>query len=165
MLHTFKSTLEKLLITVTSIMLVVMVALAIQQVFSRYVLKAPAIYTEETLRFVMIWMGFLGSAYAFGLDQHLRLVFLTDRLRPRGRRILLTVNGLITIFFSMVILLIGGISMVKTGMDQVSPILNVKMGYVYTILPISAVLITLLQGVNLLLTWADAKDEPEAAGA
>lgn len=163
MLLTIKNFLERALVWVTAIMLVVMLALALIQVFSRYVLQSPAIYTEETLRFVMIWMGFLGSAYAFGKDQHLRLVFITNRLKGNARNILLTVNGLIVIFFSMIILLQGGIKMVESSMTQVSPILNVKMGYVYTILPLSAVLITLLQGVNVLLLWK--RGEPEAAAA
>ncbi len=153
MLLQLKRLLERTLVTITSIMLVVMLVLAILQVFSRYVLKAPAIYTEETLRFVMIWMGFLGSAYAFGLDQHLRLVFMTDRLKGNTKRLLLTVNGLIVIFFSMIILLMGGIQMVQSGMSQISPILNIKMGYVFLILPIGAVLITLLQGVNIIQIW------------
>ncbi len=161
MLAKFKRVLEHALVTVTSIMLVVMLALAITQVFSRYVLKAPAIYTEETLRFIMIWMGFLGSAYAFGLDQHLSLVFLYERLSAHGKKILATINGMIVIFFSMVILLVGGINMVQSGMGQISPILNIKMGYVFIILPVSAILITLLQGVNLLLLWQ--KKDPETA--
>lgn len=163
MLIKIKNGIEKALVFVTAIQLVVMLALAVWQVFSRYVLKAPAIYTEETLRFVMIWMGFLGSAYAFGLDHHLRLVFLLEKLSKHGRRLLLTANGLIVIFFSMIILLIGGIKMVQSGMSQISPILNVKMGYVYLILPISAILITLLQGVNLALLWQRGNDEPVAA--
>lgn len=160
MLVQLKNGIEKALVFVTAMQLIVMLALAVWQVFSRYVLKAPAIYTEETLRFVMIWMGFLGSAYAFGLDHHLRLVFLLEKLSKRGRRLLLTANGLIVIFFSMIILLIGGIKMVQSGMSQISPILNVKMGYVYLILPISAILITLLQSVNLALLWRRGNDEP-----
>lgn len=165
MLEKLKRVLEYALVTVTAIMLVVMLALAILQVFSRYVLQSPAIYTEETLRFVMIWMGFLGSAYAFGLDQHLRLVFLTSRLKGAAKRILLSINGLIVIFFSMIILLMGGIKMVQTGMSQVSPILNIKMGYVFIILPVSAVLITLLQGVNIVRLWTGRNDEQTDAAA
>ena len=163
MLLSIKYVLEKALVTITSIMLVVMLALALLQVFSRYVLQSPAIYTEETLRFVMIWMGFLGSAYAFGKDQHLRLVFLGELLSPSKRRILLTINGLIVIFFSMIILLVGGINMVKSSMTQVSPILTVPMGYVYIILPVAAVLITLLQGANLLLLWKNPEEQAAAA--
>lgn len=163
MLLKLKNGIEKALVCVTALQLTVMLVLAVWQVFSRYVLKAPAIYTEETLRFVMIWMGFLGSAYAFGLDHHLRLVFLLERLGKHGRKLLLTANGLIVIFFSMIILLIGGIKMVQSGMGQISPILNVKMGYVYLILPISAILITLLQSVNLALLWQRGHDEPATA--
>lgn len=157
MLRACKSAVERCLLTVTSVMLVIMLALAIWQVVSRYILQAPAIYTEESLRFVMIWMGLLGSAYAFGTDQHLRLVFLIERATAAGKRRLQTMNGLIVIFFSTIILLVGGIKMVSTGMNQISPILNVRMGYIYMILPICAVLITALQGINLVLLW---RNEP-----
>ncbi|MFA9439726.1 TRAP transporter small permease [Uliginosibacterium sp. sgz301328] len=155
MLKSSKTAIESCLIVATSVMLLCMLGLAIWQVASRYILQSPAIYTEETLRFTMIWAGLMGSAYAFGTDQHLRLVFLLEKLPPAGRRILQTINGLIVIFFSMVILLLGGLRMVASGMDQISPILNIQMGYIYMVLPICAVLISVLQGLNLCLLWQE----------
>jgi TRAP-type C4-dicarboxylate transport system permease small subunit len=165
MLASVKNALERFLVSLISLMLVAMLLLAIWQVTSRYILQAPAIYTEETLRFVMIWMGLLGSAYAFGADQHLKLVFLADRLSPRGKTILATVNGLIVMFFALAILLLGGVRMVRSGMSQVSPILNVRMGYVFAILPVCAVLIAVLQGIGVYLLWkppapAERADNP-----
>ena len=153
MLMAIKHGIERFLIIVTSLMLAAMLGLAIWQVTSRYILKSPAIYTEETLRFVMIWMGLLGSVYAFGTGQHLQLVFLGEWLKERGRKIVATANGLIVMFFSLIIMLLGGIRMTASGMDQISPILNVKMGYVYAILPVSAVIIAVLQAINLCLLW------------
>ncbi|MDR2392236.1 MAG: TRAP transporter small permease [Planctomycetota bacterium] len=153
MLSSVKNALERVLVSLISLMLVAMLLLAIWQVTSRYILQAPAIYTEETLRFVMIWMGLLGSAYAFGTDQHLKLVFLSERLSPRGQTVLSTVNGLIVMFFALVILLLGGVQMVRSGMRQISPILNVRMGYVFAILPICAVLIATLRGLGIYLLW------------
>lgn len=162
MLRYVKTMIERCLITSTSVMMVIMLGLAIWQVTSRYILQSPAIYTEEALRFTMIWVGLLGSAYAFGTDQHLRLVFLTEAMSPRKRRLVQMINGLIVIFFSLVIMSIGGIKMVSSGMSQVSPILNIRMSYVYLIIPICAALITLLQGFNLCLLWRNEKINEEA---
>ena len=153
MLRTIKVGIERTLITITSLMLVIMLGLAILQVTSRYIFQTPAIYTEESLRFIMIWMGLLGAAYAFGTDQHLRLVFLLEKMQEKGRRRLQTLNGFAVIFFSMVILFLGGIKMVDSGMTQISPILHLKMGYVFMVLPICAVLITILQIINIVFLW------------
>lgn len=55
-----------LIIAMVSILLTV-----IWQVVSRYVLKDPASVTEELSRFILIWIGILGAAYAYRQNAHL----------------------------------------------------------------------------------------------
>ena len=83
MLTKLKTSLERALAALTSFMLAVMVCLMLWQVFTRYVLQTPALFTEEMLRFTMIWMALLGSAYCFGRRKHLSLVFVLEALPPR----------------------------------------------------------------------------------
>ena len=40
------------------------------QVFTRWVLQDPSSYTEELARYLLIWIGLLGAAYAAGLTAH-----------------------------------------------------------------------------------------------
>lgn len=148
MLKTLKTGLEKALAVLTSFMLAVMVCLMLWQVFTRYVLQTPALFTEEMLRFTMIWMALLGSAYCFGRRKHLSLVFVLEALSPAKRRLFVVVNDIIVLCFAFFILFLGGIRAVESTMQQFSPILRVPIGYVYLILPITAVLIFILQSLN-----------------
>ena len=54
-----------LLSRIATILLSVMTFLVLYQVFTRYVLNSPAAFTEELVRYSLIWTGFIGAAYAF----------------------------------------------------------------------------------------------------
>ncbi|WP_168173742.1 TRAP transporter small permease [Thalassospira sp. TSL5-1] len=154
MLHSFKRGLEHLLLGVISITLCCMVALMLWQVFTRYVLATPALFTEETLRFTMIWMALLGSAYCFGTRKHLSLDLLIYMGPGWWKKLLATLNGLISISFASFAMLIGGWKAAMSAMSQLSPIMQVPMGMVYLAVPVAACLIIVLQSLNIILILA-----------
>ncbi|MFV0335106.1 MAG: TRAP transporter small permease [Tropicimonas sp.] len=145
-----KSGLEAALLVVTSAMLAFMVCLMLWQVFSRYVLATPALFTEELLRFTMIWMAFLGAAYAFGTRRHLSLVFLVEIMTGRRKMMLMMFNDLVILLFAGIIMFLGGLRAVSSTMEQFSPILRWPIGDVYRIMPITALLIVALQLLNMI---------------
>ena len=49
------------------------------QIFSRWILKNPSTFTDEFLRYVLIWASMIGSAYCFYTDQHLALDLLKSK--------------------------------------------------------------------------------------
>jgi len=63
----------------------------IWQVISRFILKDPASVTEELSRFILIWVGILGSAYAYRKKSHLGFNLIVDRQTKATRRMLLTI--------------------------------------------------------------------------
>ena len=56
---------DKILSIACAILLSFMTILVLIQVFSRYVLNSPVAFTEELVRYSLIWTGFIGAAYAF----------------------------------------------------------------------------------------------------
>ncbi|QQM30383.1 TRAP transporter small permease [Martelella lutilitoris] len=156
MIDKTKHALESALLYLTSAMLAIMAGLMLWQVFTRYVLASPALYTEELLRFMMIWMAFLGSAYAFGTRQHLSLVFVIEALSGRKKLILMLINDTVVLVFSAFILFLGGIKAVTSSMTQFSPIMRIPIGEVYLIMPIAAVLIFILQSLNMIILIRDS---------
>ena len=76
-----------------------MTLLVLYQVFTRYVLNSPAAFTEELVRYFLIWTGFIGAAYAFITREHMCLVLVRDSLSPAGRRILMTVIDVLILLF------------------------------------------------------------------
>lgn len=147
----FKRWLENGLLVLMAMMLIVMVCLMLWQVTTRYILGVPALYTEETLRFLMIWMALTGAAYCFGANKHLSLDLIPSLLSEKAGRFLYFINSLVVLSFSGFVLLLGGWRASMSALDQVSPIMQIPMGYVYFILPISAVLIFILQLINVFL--------------
>ena len=55
------------------------------QIFTRWILKNPSTFTDEFLRYVLIWASMLGSAYCFYKDEHLALDLVKDRVKGSVR--------------------------------------------------------------------------------
>ena len=72
--------LDRLLEILACLIFVVMILVCLYQILSRYVLKNPSAFSEEFLRFAIIWVSMLGIAYAFGKGNHLAITFMKDKL-------------------------------------------------------------------------------------
>ena len=55
------------------VLLSIMTLLVLYQVFTRYILNSPAAFTEELVRYFLIWTSFIGAAYAFSTREHMSL--------------------------------------------------------------------------------------------
>ncbi len=115
------------------------------QVFTRFIIKDPSSYTEELARFLLIWIGVLGASYALRTRSHLGIDLITQRLSARGQMILQTFVYGMVILFAIFVMIIGGIRLVDLtfSLNQISAALGIKIGYVYTVIPISGFLMVL----------------------
>lgn len=111
-------------------------------VLTRYALGHQASWTEELARFLLIWIGCLGAAYAAGKDMHLSIDLLSPRLSPAGRQWLGVGIRLLTLLFAVSVLLVGGIELIRFTylLGQYSPALNLPMSLVYAAVPLSGLL-------------------------
>lgn len=115
------------------------------QVFARYVLQSPSSITEELARFLLIWIGLFGAAYAYRTGSHLGLDILTNRMKPAKKKAADIFSNLTVLFFAVYVMVLGGVSLVGLTLDpsQISASLEIKMGYIYTSVPISGGFISL----------------------
>ncbi len=113
------------------------------QVFTRYVLNSPSPFTEELARFLLIWIGLLGAAYAFRKKAHLGLDLMVQKMRPRARLKAEVLTNLLCFAFAANVMVYGGARLVLLMLElgQTSAALRVPMGYVYLVLPLSGTLI------------------------
>lgn len=139
-----------LIIAMVSILLTV-----IWQVVSRYVLKDPASITEELSRFILIWIGILGAAYAYRQNAHLGFNLIVERQSRKVKRLLLTCVELIVIIFCVLVMVYGGSELVSLTLEleQISAALGIKMGLIYSVLPLSGGLIIAYALVNITTLW------------
>lgn len=138
-----RKTLDKILGSFLVLLMVLMVLSVLWQIFSRYLMNSPSSFTEELARFLFIWIGILGAAYASGQQTHLAIDILPPKLDPVNRvRLRIGINMLI-ILFSLTVLVIGGANLVYVNylLGQTSAALNVPLSWVYTIVPLSGLLV------------------------
>lgn len=120
-----------------------MVLAVLWQVFTRLILKNPAVWTEETSTVLLMWTGIVGASLAYGKKAHVSMEYFAQKLSHRKRKILELLITTLVAIFAFYVMLIGGIRYVtitfQTG--QISPTLGIRAGYFYLCLPISAVFI------------------------
>lgn len=132
-----------------TVLLVSMTLLVLWQVFTRYALNSPASFTEELVRYFLIWTGFIGAAYAFSTREHMALTFIRDRFEPvLRRRITITVDVIILIF-ALLVMLIGGVKLAIAAQMEYSALLGVPRSLVYSVAPLSGFFIVIIQLMNI----------------
>lgn len=138
-----------LLSRIAAVLLSVMTLLVLYQVFTRYVLNSPAAFTEELVRYFLIWTGFIGAAYAFSTRQHMSLVLVRDKLNPAGKRVLMTVIDVLILLFALFVITIGGIKLALSAVKVYSALLGIPRSLVYSMAPLSGVFIIAAQIINI----------------
>jgi len=121
------------------------------QVFTRFVIRHPSSYTEELARYLLVWVGLLGAAYASGHKLHLAIDLFSQKLKPRSAAGLEVFIQLCILLFAVFVMVVGGIRLVgiTLTLNQISAALQVKLGYVYMVLPLSGVLIAFYAIISL----------------
>lgn len=122
------------------------------QVISRYLFQSPFSFTDELAGYLLIWLGLLGSAYATGENQHLAIDLISGSLSTQNKRRLDVVINFLVVVFALGVLGVGGIWLVYTSFlfGQVSAAMELPLGYVYSVVPISGLLIAYYAIDNML---------------
>ena len=112
------------------------------QVLSRYVLASPSSFTDELAGFLLIWVGLLGAAYVTGQEGPLAIDLLERKVDAAWQRRLRALSLLVIALFAVAVMIVGGSWLVYTRfyLGVTSASLQVNLGYVYLVLPLSGLL-------------------------
>ena len=137
------NTIDAILKPVLVVLMVALVTSVSWQVISRYIFSAPSSWTEEVARFLLIWIGVLGAAYAFRTGVHLGLDVLPKKLTGTPAQALKLFTLAAVIVFAVAVLVIGGGGLVALTWDlrQYSAVLGLPIALVYSVIPVAGVLI------------------------
>jgi TRAP-type C4-dicarboxylate transport system permease small subunit len=118
----------------------IMVITVLWQVFTRLVLRVPAVWTEESSTYMLMWCGVVGAAYAYGEKAHIGMEYFAYKLGSRHRRILEIIIAILVGYFAFQVMFQGGVNFVRNAFinHQTSPTMGIPTGYLYLCLPISA---------------------------
>lgn len=78
---------------------ITIVGLTIAQIFFRFVLDSPLIWSEELARVLLVWMTFFGAAVVCWDGRHLNVDVLFSRLPAGFRRVVRRINAAIALIF------------------------------------------------------------------
>ena len=112
------------------------------QIFSRLVLGDTSTFTDEFLRYVLIWASLIGSAYCFYRDEHLALDLVKSRVKGTAAVILNVFIEAATLFFVCYVFIYGGATLAMNALN-ISSVLHLPFPFLYSILPLSGVLLLL----------------------
>ncbi|MFV8781039.1 TRAP transporter small permease [Microbulbifer sp. SA54] len=151
---------EKALGTVLAALLALMVLDVTWQILTRFLPMQPSSYTEELARYLLVWIGLLGGAFAYRKRSHLGIDLLTNALHGNARKFLQIFVVMVCFVFAAGAMVYGGskLMLLTFELEQYSAALNIPMGYVYSVLPLSGLLICLFS-VDHLVELVRAKVE------
>lgn len=141
----------------TAIIFALMVCIGTYQIVTRYFFNSPSTVSEELLTYLFTWLSLLAAAYVFGKRDHMRMGFLADKVTGTARKVLETVIELLVMLMVGGIMVYGGFSIMQLTMTQKTASLGIPMGVIYTILPVSGILIFLYGVLNIIDLWRTAE--------
>ena len=120
-----------------------MTVLILFQVFFRFVIYVPFPWSEECARYLMIWMGMLGSVIALEKQRHIGVTFLVERLPPGLESAAhAVVQAGMAVFLS--VLCWQGIRFAGFNADQASPALEISMLIPFSAIPAGSAMMILV---------------------
>jgi TRAP-type C4-dicarboxylate transport system permease small subunit len=148
----FKEKIDRTVAALLVILMGLMVVNVTWQVISRYVFQSPSSFTDELSRYMLVWLGMLGAAYVAGQDQHLAIDILPERLSGLKKIRLKIFINLIVLLFALAVMVLGGFNLVYITfiLQQKSATLQLPLAYVYTIIPVSGLLVIYYQAYAIL---------------
>lgn len=140
----FHKLFNRILEIILVLLLSILVLDVLWQVFSRYILTSPSSFTDELAGYLLIWVSLLGAAYVTGTKDHLAIDILLNKSRPARRRTLEIIIQSVILGFAVSVMVVGGTWLVYTRfyLDVTSAALQIPLGYVYIVLPLSGLIIS-----------------------
>ncbi|MBY5944873.1 TRAP transporter small permease [Photobacterium rosenbergii] len=140
--------LSRLLRHVAGILLLLMTAIVVAQVLFRYVFNIPLSWTDESSRFLMIYMTYLCLPFVYLADKNIAMTFLTEILEKKAPRVysFLLLLGHISAMLVFSVWITFGWNFFQTG-SVMADSLPIPMYYVY-IMPPVMMAVTMLYAVQ-----------------
>ena len=121
-----------------------LVVIASLQVGARYFFDRPLTWSEEGVRYLMIWTALLAAAWSVRDREHITVDLIMAYLPPRGQRALDAVRNLLVAAFCLV-LLPSAIRVTQDVHSQLGVAIEIPLSWVFASLPI---------GLALMAWWA-----------
>jgi len=124
------------------VLITVMVILGLLQIISRFIIKAPIMWSEALLMYMFVWSSFIGASLAVKELSHFEVEVFVVRL-PRMIQKILSLAVYAMIFAFAIFMISKGIFLVKLNQRQLMAMMPFTMSGPYVILPLSGTFIAI----------------------
>lgn len=133
-------TLNKVLGWIIAALVGIMVLVCCWQVITRFLLGNPSKYTDEFLRYALIWTTLLGVPYAYGQERHISINIVTKNFSEKGSLYTKILIEVIVMLLCITVFIAGGLMVTMNSAGQTSAALHMPMQLYYAGLPICGIL-------------------------
>jgi TRAP-type C4-dicarboxylate transport system permease small subunit len=159
--HTIFVTFE----TIATITFVIMLASSLLQVFFRYALNAPLMWTEELARLMCVLTTYFGSVGVLSAREHIRVDMIDGLLGRRGRDAMSILIDLLIAWF-MVAFAIGCWLMTKATWNTFTASMDwFRMAYIYIAVGVAAATMAVVPVLDLYTRLCALAGRPVEAGS
>lgn len=127
------------------------------QIFTRWVLGNPSTFTEEFMRYMLIWASMIGSAYCFYKDKHLALDLFKRKAKGKVGVVLNVFIEAMILFFVVYVFVYGGSRMAMNATNA-SSVMHIPFKFLYLVMPISGIFIVVGRVLKYIQVYVDTKE-------
>jgi TRAP-type transport system small permease protein len=127
-----------------TLLLGLMVVLVCLGVFFRYVLGSSLAWYDEFASYLLVWLTFYGAVGASYRNRHIQFETVIERLMPNTRRQVEIIAELFVLGFNVVLFYYGWLLTRQMGDETAVSLVWVKMGWVYSVLPITGAIMLII---------------------
>jgi len=135
---------------IAAVLLAFMSIILLVGIFMRYVFQSPPIWIEEGVRYLMIWAVCLSMSSGVKRCEHISIHFFFNILPGLLQRLVGYVLHLVLVCL-LGILIFYGIELVQSNLGFKSQALELNMGFVVSVVPISAALMLIQLVINFIV--------------
>ncbi|HCX61731.1 MULTISPECIES: TRAP transporter small permease [Sedimentibacter] len=149
--------LDSVIKKIISVLLMIMTVVLFSQIIARYVMGTGLSWSEELVRYMCVWIIFLGATCATKDGSQISVTALDEMLRGIPKKILSIIQMIFAVVYGVLLSWIG-FGALEFAKFQKSPNMGVSMGLVYSVIPI-AMIIMLIHLVTIFLQKNIAAEE------
>ena len=131
---------DKIMEIINVIILATMTVLVVYQVVARFIFNSPSAISEALSQYLFVWMIMFGSAYVFGVREHLTIDLIRDKFPPAVEMVVEILSNIVLAVFILLVCVYGGWMYTKGQAVQIDPSLLVSKAVLYVSQPVTGVI-------------------------
>ena len=145
----------------SGVLMLVMLGVVLMGVTFRYVLNSALSWYDEFAGYVLVWLTMFGTVVALAKGKHISFETLVEKLPSGWQRATEIFSTVCVLGFSLVMLVSGWVLVRSMWGETSVSVPSVDMSWVYSVLPISGLLLVLV-GIMQLTMLVTGREIPGA---